>query len=40
VLAIVIDSLIMFAGKAMTPWTRATNVPRAARAGATAGAAA
>jgi osmoprotectant transport system permease protein len=40
VLAVVVDSLIMLAGKAMTPWTRATKAPRAARVKATAGAAA
>ena len=38
VLAIVIDSLIMLAGKAMTPWARATSVPRAARVRTAAGA--
>jgi osmoprotectant transport system permease protein len=31
VLAIVIDSLIMLAGRLLTPWTRATATPRVAR---------
>ncbi|MEV0673093.1 ABC transporter permease [Mycobacterium sp. NPDC050441] len=31
VLAVVIDSLIMLAGKAITPWMRATRAPRASR---------
>jgi osmoprotectant transport system permease protein len=40
VLAVVIDTLIMLAGKALTPWTRATDVPRAARPKTAVGAAA
>src|SRR3954470_23754119 len=40
VLAVVIDTLIMLTGKALTPWTRATNAPRAARLKTAAGAAA
>ena len=42
VLAIVVDTLILLAGKALTPWARAsrtTSAPRATRAEATAGAA-
>jgi osmoprotectant transport system permease protein len=39
VLAVVIDTLIMLTGKALTPWTRATNAPRAVRTKAAAGAA-
>jgi osmoprotectant transport system permease protein len=31
VLAVVIDTLIMLAGKGMTPWTRMSRVPRATR---------
>jgi osmoprotectant transport system permease protein len=38
VLALVIDTLIMLVGKALTPWTRATSTPKAAK--PTAGAAA
>ncbi len=32
VLAIIVDTLIMLAGKAITPWTRATRTPRTTRA--------
>jgi osmoprotectant transport system permease protein len=39
-LAIVIDTLIMLAGKALTPWTRATDAPRISRPKTPAGAAA
>jgi osmoprotectant transport system permease protein len=38
VLALVIDTLIMLVGRALTPWTRATSTPKAAK--PTAGAAA
>lgn len=34
VLAVVIDTLIMLAGRAITPWTRTARAPRAARAAA------
>ncbi|OCB50132.1 ABC transporter permease [Mycobacterium vulneris] len=36
VLAVVIDTLIMLLGKAITPWTRASGTPRATRAKAAA----